>query len=54
MDKVEQYRGVIHSLLAEYRDFLTSQTKTDVETEVVRNCPGHQMPWMKWQPFRKG
>lgn len=35
MEKVEQYRGIIHRLLAEYRDFLAQQTRTDVDTDIV-------------------
>lgn len=35
MEKLEQYRELIHGLLSEYRDFLAMQTRTDVETEIV-------------------
>ncbi len=47
MDKIETYRGIIHRLLTEYRDFLASQTKTDVETEIVRDDEGGQYLLMR-------
>ncbi len=31
MHDIETYRGIIHGLLSEYRDFLADQTHTDKE-----------------------
>ena len=35
METIEKHRAIIHRLLAEYRDFLVEQTRTEVETEIV-------------------
>ncbi len=35
MESMNQYRDIIHRLLADYHSFLTEMTKTDVDTEVL-------------------
>lgn len=47
MEKLEHYRSIIHSLLLEYHDFLKEHTKTDVETEIVRDDVGGQYMIMR-------
>ena len=47
MEKIEQYRGIIHRLLSEYQELLAGQTRTDVETEVVRDDASGQYMIMR-------
>ncbi|MBC8140976.1 MAG: XisI protein [Armatimonadetes bacterium] len=34
MEKIAEYRRVIHALLAEYRDFYAAHARTDVDSEI--------------------
>ncbi|GAB4456109.1 MAG: hypothetical protein OHK0029_13480 [Armatimonadaceae bacterium] len=47
MDTVETYRAIIHHLLSEYQHFFSVNTKTDVETEVIRDDMGGQYLLMR-------
>jgi hypothetical protein len=47
METVEKYRTIIHNLLLEYYEFFVANTKTDVETEMVRDDVGGQYLLMR-------
>ena len=47
METIEKYREVIHRLQMEFRDVLVSQTKTDVDTEIISDDENGQYLLMR-------
>jgi len=47
MEKVEKYRTIIHHLLSEYHDLIAQLTKTDVDTEIIRDDTNGQYMAMR-------
>ena len=47
MEKMIKYREIIYHLLTEYRGFFAEQTKTDVDTEIIRDDANGQYMVMR-------